>query len=71
MSTAPTLPPSEAELREQYDRAGLALIGIDFDRAIGTAYIRLGLENAIKGHRRAAARQARDAAIEHQIKESA
>lgn len=59
------------ELREQYDLAGLAGIGISFERALRVDYLRLGLENAVKSRRRTLAAQGRFAAIPHQIKEIA
>lgn len=69
MNQQPTC--TDAELREQYDLAKLAMIGIDFARAMRTSYIRIGLENAVLSRRRLAAKQARAAALPHQIKEAA
>lgn len=57
---------NESDLRDQYDRAGLAPIGISFDRAIQSPVILISLIAAIKGRRRTAARQARAAAIQYQ-----
>ena len=64
-------PPSEAELREQYQRTGLHRIGISFEHAMAMPAVRIALNGAIQGLRRRAARQAREAAINYQIKEAA
>lgn len=60
-----------AELRQEYARTGLSRLGIPFETAVGIAPVRAGLEAAIKGQRRLAAKRAQAAAIPHQIKEAA
>lgn len=62
---------TETDLREQYDRAGLAPIGISFNMAIQSPVILISIIAAIKGRRRTAARQARAAAIQYQINQEA
>jgi hypothetical protein len=59
--------PTTAELREQYDRAGLEYIGVSFDRAIASPVILISLVAGINGARKRAARQARAAAINYQL----
>jgi hypothetical protein len=59
--------PTTADLREQYARTGLEAVGIGFDRAIQSPVILISLIAAIKGRRRIAARQARNAAINYQL----
>lgn len=65
------IPVSDAELRLAFDRAELALIGWTFERAIAHRAMRLALENQAHIQRRAQAREARRAALEHQILEAA
>lgn len=62
---------TEAEQREQYALTGLARLGMSFERAIQSDAIRIALNGAIKGRRRIAARQAREAAIQYQTQEAA
>lgn len=57
---------TDTELREQYARTGLASVGIDYARAIGSPVILISLIAAIKGRRRIAARQAQWVAIQYQ-----
>lgn len=65
--THPAIPLSE--LREHYPRADLARFGISFDRAIQDPATRWGLEHMALAHRATAARQAKAAAIPHQVRE--
>ena len=57
---------TDADLREQYARTGLASVGIGYERAISSPVIVLSLIAAIRGRRRIAARQAQFAAIQYQ-----
>lgn len=62
---------TEAEQREQYERTGLARLGLSFERAMQSESIRIAINSAIKGLRRLNARRARDAAIQYQQQEAA
>ena len=64
-------PPTDAELREQYERTGLARIGMSFERAMTSEAVRIALAGAVRGRRRLAARQAQSAAINFQNQEAA
>lgn len=61
---------TEAELRDQFDRSGLAGVGITYERAIQSAPVLISLIAAIKARRRIAARQAQWVAIQYQTKEA-
>lgn len=56
---------SEAELRDQFDRTGLAGL-MTFERAIQSGAILISLIAAIKGRRTVAARRAQYVAIQYQ-----
>ena len=56
-----------AEKREQYDRSGLARLGISFERAMATASMRISIEAAIRHRHRTASKQAHKAAINYQV----
>ena len=56
---------TEADLREQFDRTGLASL-MTFDRAIQSGAILISLIAAIKGRRSSAARRAQFVAIQYQ-----
>jgi phosphoribosylanthranilate isomerase len=56
---------TEADLREQFDRCGLASL-MTFERAIQSGAILISLIAAIKGRRTAAARRAQFVAIQYQ-----
>lgn len=58
---------TSAELCAQYERSGLAQVGISYERAIASPVILVSLIAGINGARRRAARQARAAAINYQI----
>lgn len=58
---------SDAALREHYAQTGLARLGLPFDRALRSEAIRIALAGAEKAARRMASRQARAAAISHQL----
>lgn len=64
---APTPTISDADLRKHYAQTGLARLGLTFDHALRSEAIRLALVGAEKAARRMAARQARAAAIPHQL----
>lgn len=58
---------TSAELCAQYERSGLAQVGISYARAIASPVILISLIAGINGARRRAARQARAAAINYQL----
>ena len=62
---------TEAELREQFERAKLGLVGLTFERVLQHESIRKTLINGITAQRRRAARQALTAAIQFQTQEAA
>jgi len=69
MNDADTI--TDAELREQFERAKLGLVGVTFERALQHESIRKTLINGITAQRRRAARQALTAAIQFQTQETA
>lgn len=69
MNDADTI--NDAELREQFERAKVGLVGVTFERALQHESIRKTLINGITAQRRRAARQALTAAIQFQTQETA
>lgn len=65
--SAPDPTISDAELREHYAQTGLAHLGLPVDLALRSEAIRIALSGAAKAARSMAARQARAAAIPHQL----
>lgn len=63
---------TEAELREEYARTGLARSGVSYDHAMTIEPVRTALAIAIKSRRRTEAKQAQGGlAIHHKQQEAA
>lgn len=71
MNARTAITPTDAELRQQYERTGLYRIGMTFERAMQIDAVALSMRVAIQCRWRREAEQAKRAAINYQVKEAA